>query len=368
MTGFDISRLDSAMLTDLGHHYEEEGYCVLDGLNELVTGRFYPVLAETIGVTHSRLAELLEPRSSEGALPQEFRRKLSRIATAPQLANDLLHALKPVLKHLLGPLVHVSTNFHAQFKSKVTGRVGYGGYDSQSQFMEVHGAYQLHQDFTGASLPTSPSGLTLWAGLNKCSEWPIRLYPRSHKLGLLCQQFVPLDHERLAQLSTPVDIQAEPGTAVIFNALVLHGTGEGNELRRVSADIRFFPSCGYLPTRTHALTDSPCTFIQESLAQAPGPTRRAPLLENLALAGNRSKLGNAPRFSILNWANYLDEACNGQADRAVFHLERFANTEVGMDAPEVYVSKFHGRPMEPETLQRIRDLMSAEQAFAGGRS
>jgi hypothetical protein len=246
--------------------------------------------------------------------------------------------------------------------------VGHGGYDSQSSFMEVHGAYQLHQDFTGASLPTSPSAMTLWAGLNQCSEWPIRLFPRSHRLGLLCQQFVPLDHERLAQVGSPIEIHAEPGTAVIFNALVLHGTGEGDRLRRVSADIRFFPSCGYLPTRTRALTELPRAFILESLAQDPGPTRRAPLLENLVLAGNRKEIGDAPPLSILNWANYLDEVCNGEADRAVSHLARFTNTDIGLDAPEVYIGKFHGRAMHQHTVQRIRDLMSAEQAVTAGGS
>jgi len=368
MTTFDISELDSALLKDLCRHYEEEGYCVLKGLDEQVTGRFYPVLAQTLGITRALLDELLDPRWCNGPLPIEFRRKLSRVVTTPQLAGDLLQALKPLLLHLLGPLVHISTDFHAQFKAGVTGRVGYGGYHSESSFMEVHGPYQLHQDFTGASLPTSPSGLTLWLGLNHCSDWPIRLYPRSHKLGLVCQQFVPLDHERLARLGPPLEIQAEPGTAVIFNALVLHGTGSGEQLRRVSADIRFFPACGYLPTRTHALTESPYAFILESLAQNPGPTRRAPLLESLVLAGNRDEVGPAPRFSILNWANYLDEVFNGEPTRAVAHLERFTNTEIGLDTPEAYIGKLHGRAIQPETVQRIRDLMSIDHVATTGRT
>src|SRR5690348_4347310 len=81
--------------------------------------------------------------------------------------------------------------------------------------MEVHGAYQLHQDFTGASFPTSPSHMILWVGLNECQDWPVRLYPRSHRLGLLCEGFVPVDHPRLAKLGKPIEFQARPGTGII---------------------------------------------------------------------------------------------------------------------------------------------------------
>jgi len=367
MKTFDLAKLDSKWLEELGCHYENEGYCILTGLTELVTNRFYAVVAETLGIDSSQLAELLDPLSPQRTLPAEVRQKMARVSTTPDLARGLLAALRPVLQHLLGPLVHISANFHAQFKCGVTGRVGYGGYNAQQQYMEVHGAYQLHQDFTGASFPTSPSHMILWVGLNACPDWPVRLYPRSHRLGLLCDRFVPVDHPRLAQLDKPIEFQARPGTGILFNALLLHGTGDGGERRRVSCDLRFFPACGFLQSHVHSLTESPWNWIQDSLQTNPGAVRRAPLLENLALSGDRIHVDHLPCGSILNWANYLGEFCNGSPDRAIPHLRHFANTEIGLEAANVYVTKFHGHPMNKETLQRIRDLVIPRAAASVGR-
>jgi hypothetical protein len=361
MTSFDFARLDGRMLDEASAFFEEEGYCILHGLKEAVTNLYHPVLCETAGVSPSEWKAMLDPDSEELVLSEDLRKKLSRVSTTSSLALNLIDGLKPLLARLLGPGVHVSRDFHAQFKCGATRRVGYGGYDSRHNFMEVHGAYQLHQDFTGASLPTSPSAIILWVGLNDCPDWPVRLYPRSHKLGLLCRQFISVDHERLAQFSAPIEFEAKPGTGIIFNSLVLHGTGHGGPQRRVSCDIRFFPSCPYLQSPLYALVESPAAFIQERLAVETGSTLQAPLFEHLALAGRMGEFVHAPAHSILNWANYLNEVCNGDPDRAVAHLKRFANTRLGMDTAETYVQQFHGFPMNRETLDHIRGLMGVPE-------
>jgi phytanoyl-CoA dioxygenase PhyH len=273
-----------------------------------------------------------------------------------------------VLARLLGPIVHISRDFHAQFKCGATGRVGYGGYDSQQSFMEVHGAYQLHQDFTGASLPTSPSALILWTGLNDCEDWPVRIYPRSHRLGLLCRRFVSVDHASLTRLGEPLEIQARPGSGIIFNSLLLHGTGSAGPGRRVSCDIRFFPSCPYLQSLPRSLVESPAAFIEERLARETGETLRAPLLENQAIAACMGDNVKAAPHSILNWANYLNDVCNGDPDRAADHLARFANAEIGLDSPGTYIEQFHGRPMQPATLERIREFIDPRKSVAVGTS
>ena len=141
--------------------------------------------------------------------------------------------------------------------------------------------------------------------------------------------------------------------------------GEAGELRRVSCDIRFFPGCAFLPTEVHSLTENPRAFIEERLDQNPGPTRRAPLMEDLVLSGAHSATVDAPPFSILNWSNYLRELYNGNPDRAASHLERFTNAETGVDGPEAYLAKFHGSPMHRETLRRIQELMAWNAVPAG---
>ena len=357
MAIFDLRRLDAVMLDEIGRFFEAEGYCVFEGLKETVTDLYYPVLMQTTGVGRSDLEALLDPQAAATVLPEELRQKLSRVSTTPALARDLIAALKPLLARLVGPMVHVSRDFHAQFKCGATGRVGYGGYDSRHSFMEVHGAYQLHQDFTGASIPTSPSAVIVWVGMNDCPDWPVRLYPRSHKLGLLCREFIPVDHERLPQFGDPVEFEAKPGTGIIFNSLLLHGTGHAGPGRRVSCDIRFFPACPYLQSPVYPLVGAPSAFIQQRLERETGPTLQAPLFESLALTGSMDEVVEAPEHSILNWANYLNEVCKGAPDRAVGHLRRFANTEIGTDTPETYIDQFHGKPMHGATLDKIRGLM-----------
>jgi Phytanoyl-CoA dioxygenase (PhyH) len=358
---FDLTKLDSAMLDELARHYEDEGYSILGGLQELVTQRYLPVLARTAGLGQGELEAMLDPRSAERMLPEDLRKRFSRVSTPQPLAGDLVRSLSPVLARLLGPIVHVSRDFHAQFKCGVTGRVGYGGYDAQASFLEVHGAYQLHQDFTGASIPTSPAALILWVGLNDCPDWPIRFYPRSHKLGLVCRRFVPVDHERLPEIGQPMEFHARPGTGIVFNSLLLHGTGDGGGLRRVSCDIRFFPSCPWLGSEPRALVGSPMAFVEDRLDRETASTLRAPLLENLALTGQMGDNVEAPPHSILNWANYLNEVLNGDPMRGPVHIERFANAEIGMEPPAAYVEQFHGRPMQAVTLERIREALGAPQ-------
>jgi hypothetical protein len=362
---FDLASLHGAKLDEFARHYETEGYCLLSGL-DAVTRLYPPVLMRNTGLSRAELDTLLDPKASDLVLPVELRKKLSRVPTDGALAEDLISILRPVLARLLGPLVHLSRDFHAQFKCGATGRVGYGGYDSQQSFMEVHGAYQLHQDFTGASLPTSPAALILWTGLNECGDWPVRIYPRSHRLGLLCRQFVPVEDANVERFGKAMEIHAQPGKGIIFNSLLLHGTGTSGPGRRVSCDIRFFPSCPYLQSEIRSLVDSPAAFIEERLARETGETLRAPLLENQAIAGWMGDNVAAAAHSILNWANYLNDFCNGDPARGAYHLTRFTNQEIGADPPATYIDQFHGRPMQPATLQRIREWLGAGTSVGVG--
>jgi hypothetical protein len=353
-------------MEELARQYEEQGACVVAGLEEAVTRHFYPVLMDAMGVSADELDRMLDTHGPERIFSQELRQKLARVPSTANLSQALLEGLGPVLQRILGPLVHISSTFHAQFKGGAAKPVDHGGYEARQDYMEVHGAYLLHQDFTGASLPTSPSALTLWVGLNACPDWKLRFYPGTHRLGLLCHKWLQLEDQCLKRFGDPVEVEARPGTVVIFNSLLLHGTGEAGPLRRVSCDIRFFPLCGYLPTETHVLSESPLEAIVEALDDDSGPTLRAPLLEDLALLGRPAAAEDAPPHSILNWAHYLADLRAGQTDRARGHLARFVNLEDGVDGPEVYLSKFYRPEMHEENLRRVRERLVLDACAVSG--
>lgn len=343
----------------MAEHYEEHGFCVLTGLQEVVTDRFLEVLASVTGARNGDLAQILDPTRPGEIFDRDLRKKLSRVETPEGFASLLLRVLEPVLMRLVGPLVHVSSSFHAQFKGYPVKAVDHGGYVENLQYMEVHGPYLLHQDFTGASMPTSPSAMTLWVGLNSCQDWNLRLYPGSHRLGLVCAQWLSLDDPRLSVLNRPVDISAQPGSAVVFNSLILHGTSNPGTLRRVSCDIRFFPFCGFLPSQAHILGDAPGTALRDNLKSAPGPVLEAPLLEDKVFLGDEVDLQDVPSASVLNWVNYVKYVVRGELDQALPYLDRFVNKEIGVDPLEAFASKFHGHRLCENTIRSLHERLSS---------
>jgi hypothetical protein len=255
----------------------------------------------------------------------------------------------------------VSSTFHVQYKGGSRRRVEHGGYVPDSDFTELHGQYLLHQDFTGAALPTSPSAVTVWTAMNTCPQWNLRLYPGSHRLGMLCNQWLELDDNRLEALGNPIDIQAQEGTAVVFNAMLLHGTSNPGPKVRASCDVRFFPLCGFLPSQVHLLAPSAARELALGLDRVSGPVLRSPLLETQAFLGETPVVPSLPaRNSVLNWANYVKLVMRGELDEALPSLERFVNVEIGGDPLTPYAKKFHGREVHEQTLRMARELMGSQ--------
>lgn len=359
---FDVRKMDERQIEAAAWHYEHHGFFLLDGLEDSVTALFPPVLTEMIGVSDETFTDILDPEKPIDLFPVEVRQRLARIETSPQLAQGLLTALEPVLTRLIGPLVHVSSTFHGQFKGGAVKAVDHGGYTSD--FLEVHGAYLLHQDFACANIPTSPSGVTLWIGMNDCPDWNLRLYPGSHRHGLLCNRWPALDEPGLAPFGAYIDVPAKPGQAIVFNAMLLHGTSNAGPLRRVSCDIRFFPLTGFLPSKTHWLGANPAATLQQNLDRAIGPTLQAPLLEDLAFLGEAVDLSHVPPHSIFNWVSYISHVLRGEMDAALPYLVRFVNEEIGFDPPEKFVARFHGKPVYPATLQAARERFAQSSLAA----
>ena len=355
-------RLDALTTENLdaaAQQFEEDGYFVLDGVSEGITSLFNPIMADRLGVNAAEMEGILDPDSPPMVLPVEVRQRMSRIDTSPELATALLAVLEPVLTRLVGPIVHVSSNFHGQFKGGEVKAVDHGGYDPAAQYLEVQGQYLIHQDFSGAAIPTSPAGVTLWTALNSCPDWNLRVYPGSHRHGLLCDQWLKLDDPRLSPFRPPVDLQAKAGTSYIFNSLLLHSSSNPGPRRRVSCDLRFFPLCGFLPSTPYILGTAPLHGMRNQLAMTDTPTLRDPLLEVMAWMGHDVLDGAVPPHSMLNWVNYLAVLLTGDAEAARPHMDRLVNEELGVDAPDVYAAKFHNRPVHASVLAGVRDRLRA---------
>jgi hypothetical protein len=357
---FHLREMTGERLQAAAAHFNDKGFFVLDGLEDSVTPLFRPIIAEMIGVDAAEMEKILDPESDPVILPVEVRQRLSRIDSTPELAQAIFATLGPVFQRLLGPVVHVSSTFHGQFKGGEVKAVDHGGYGKE--YLEVQGQYLIHQDFTGARIPTSPAQLTLWVAQNTSPDWNLRLYPESHRQGLLCHQWLALDDPRLAAFGTPIDIPAKLGTAVIFNSLLLHASSNPGPRRRISCDIRFFPLCGFLPSQPYLLGPASVESIRGAAESTTGDTLRAPLLETLAYLGEDVLDESVPPHSILNWANYLHHYVRGDAELALPYMERFVNTEIGMDTPDIYTSKFHNQPIHQETIARARALLASSGA------
>ena len=179
-----------ARLDDIAAKYEREGFILLTGVEDQIAARFRAMLARTIGVGEEQFGEMIAPATSAPVFDREIRRRLARVPTSEELTANLLEALGPLLGRLLGPLVHISSTYHAQFKGGLAREVRRGGYAADSDYMEVHGPYLLHQDFAGATIPTSPSALTVWVAVNSCPDWNLRVYPGSHRAAEAIHQNV----------------------------------------------------------------------------------------------------------------------------------------------------------------------------------
>ena len=158
----------------------------------------------------------------------------------------------------------------------------------------------------------------------------------------------------------PIDVKAEAGTAVVFNALLLHSSSNPGFRRRVSCDIRFFPLCAFLPSTVHVLGNEPLSEFRRGLQRSDGPTLREPLLEAAAFMGVPRELERCEPYSVLNWSNFVRNTVNGNLDAALADLTRFVNTERGIDGVEAYSVKFHDRPIHASTLagllERLRGI------------
>jgi hypothetical protein len=360
MKKFDLKNLTAAAMDDLAVQYHDHGFALLTGIDE-ITSLFPAVLSQTTGTPPEQIEQMLEPEN-HGILSPSLRQQLSKVPTTPGLSEALLQILTPLLLKLLGPIVHVSSNFHAQFKEGSVGQIGYSGFHAATEYVEIHGPHLLHQDFAAASFPISPSMITLWVALNTTSSWNLRLHPGSHRQGVLCDTFLDLSHERLKLLQSGLDISARKGEGVLFNGMMLHGTGKAGPERRASCDIRFFPFCGFLPSEAHLIHRDPLGFLQQTIEQEDRSTLQTPLYQDLVFLGKaetvEEKLEAHQRepYSPLYWIHYLVHLTRGNQTTGIPFLRSIINRESGVD-PDLLVRKFKDHPLYAETLRTVRQKL-----------
>ncbi len=351
----DLRTMSPADIERIALRFEADGCVVLDGVGESITPLFDEAYRRAFGLSDADFRQLLDPEAPPLRLTTDQRRRIAKIESTAEMKDALLAALGRILARVQGPLVHVSSTFHGQFKSGEAPPVDHGGYGQEH--IEVQGQYLLHQDFSGAAVPTSPGGMTLWVALNDCPDWNLRLYPGSHRKGLLCNEWMKNDDPRAARAGEPYDVVAKRGRCVLFHALLLHGSANPGRKRRVSCDLRFFPLCSFLPSEIHAIGPSPLADLRAAAARPDGEILRASKLEAQAFLGLAPGVPAAPRHSVLHWAAMVSELVAGRPARALERIEMMVNREIGIDGAEIYSRKFHDRPMHSAPLARLRERL-----------
>jgi len=357
----DLANTTPEALDDAARHYARQGYLILHGVEELVTRPLRHAVADVVGAGEAEFEALVAPSGQRWDFPLDIRQRLSRVTTTPQLAETLTTNLRTILRRLLGPMVHVSSTFHAQFKAAdaLKHAVDHGGYLEQNRHMELHGAYLLHQDFAGASIPTSPHGITLWAGLNDSPDWTLRLYPGSHRTGLVCHRWLVNDDPRLEQLAAPIEFSARPGTAVLFNAMLIHGSGRSGNQRRVSCDIRMFPLCGFLPTQPYFLDDQPLAALANDDEQ--DPFLRLPRQEAQLFLGQQPTSRLPEEYGLEYWLGVVRGLLAGDVDAAEAQLEPLVNTALSTGSVADYAARLLSRFPSAEMLAELHARLAERE-------
>lgn len=360
MFELSLRDLSVANLEKAAAFYAQNGYLEITDTDHDLLPTVERVLDEELKSVGLELDSILDGTTPLFEFSQDQRKSLSQIDTTASLQSQLVTLLEPILLYLLGPLVHVSSNFHAQFKGAdlEAPAVDHGGYPSDSTYLEPFGQYLLHQDFTGARLPTSPGGMTLWVPSTTGENWGLRVYPGSHRLGILCHDWIDLDDDRLDFLGEPIDILPRRGRALLFHSLILHSSVAPGPDRRVSSDIRFFPLCAYLPSKIWVLGDDPEAQF-DNLDQQ-DEILAASRYEALVYLGRDTGLEEIADCSVLNWASYVEAVKKGEDDRAIQSLKRFTNLGLTGESHQTYVDKYHEYPMNMDTLKRAQFAIRGE--------
>ena len=171
--------------------------------------------------------------------------------------------------------------------------------------------------------------------------------------GMFAHIFLGFDDPRLEPLGEPIDVIARRGQGVLFSGMMLHGSSNPGDSRRVSCDMRFFPLSPFLPSPIHTLGDRPLAALRDGLGRAGHDELRAAFLASMIALGQDVEVPAAQGRSTLHWPAYLQQTFSEENDLARSTFESFVNTGFGIDGVEPFL-RHHGRELQVEPL---RDLL-----------
>src|SRR5438094_461414 len=100
----DLKHAGRRQLEAAARHYEEHGFLLVRGVDDLARDWFRPILARELSATARQMDEILDPETPVDIFPQEVRQRLARVPTSADHAHALLETLGPLLARLIGPL------------------------------------------------------------------------------------------------------------------------------------------------------------------------------------------------------------------------------------------------------------------------
>jgi ectoine hydroxylase-related dioxygenase (phytanoyl-CoA dioxygenase family) len=356
-------KLDEKNLDEIVAAFQRDGVVVLTDVDPRPLNILTRMFSEQSGLTPEQIQ--VAGQSGGVEITPEVRRRLARGYMTPELRDSCLEVFGDLLVRLIGPLVHTSKTFHYQMKPRSQTDVILRGYHGDGR--EVEALYGIHNEFTAARVLTSPSAVVCWVALNSFDGKALYFYPGSHRLGLLANRWLPR-HDRaegIERVGEVVEYQPERGQVLIFNFLLLHGSGaafetppsSGPDPTRISCDLRFFPFCGILDSEASCMRPNPIDWIRERAAGLTDDLLLAPLYETLAYLGQPVQWSALPRYSVAHWARFVEGLVKGDENLRKQAIEALVNTEQGFDPVEEYHQRFAAAKLCPRPYESIKEVV-----------
>ncbi|MGE0812290.1 MAG: phytanoyl-CoA dioxygenase family protein [Vicinamibacterales bacterium] len=338
--------LTSANLDAIVAGYQRDGVVVLTDVDPRPLDILTRMLAGQSGLSPEAIRSAGQAGGVE--ITDDVRARLARGHMTPELRDASRAVFGELLLRLVGPIVHTSQTFHYQLKARTQRDVILHGYHGDGR--EVQSLYGIHNEFTAARVLTTPSAVVCWVPLNTFDGKALYFYPGSHRHGLLANRWLPRHDacEGIERVGPVVEYQPRLGEAVIFNFLVLHGSGAavpgepapGPQPTRISCDLRFFPFAGILDSEASLLRPHPVEWIREQERALDDDLLRAPLWETLAYLGEPIHWPSLPSHSVAHWGRFVEGLVRGDAAQRDDAIRRLANTTIGFDPIEPYLERF----------------------------
>lgn len=361
--------LNAANLDVIEASFQENGVVVLTDVDRAPLDILTRMLSEQSGLT---VREIREAGQQGGVqIPAEVRQKLARGYMTPEL-RDASHAVfGDLLVRLVGPLIHISQTFHYQLKPKAERNVILQGYSGDGR--EVQALYGIHNEFTAARVLTSPSAVVCWIPLNTFDGKALYFYPGSHRLGMVANRWLPRhdECEGIERVGPVVEYQPRLGEVVMFNFLLLHGSGaavrgeplDGPQPTRISCDLRYFPFTGILDSEATALRPDPIAWIKERLPHISDDLLLAPLFEVLAYFGERIDWPSLPSHSVAHWARFVEGLVKGDQTQQDDAIAQLANLDIGFDPLASYLERFAPAALVRRPYESVRNVVPQAEAI-----